>query len=114
MSLRVWDALEERLAELVFERGMAVHRAVPTICLENKDAPVHYLVLVLASAASAMEDAWPKEERLNQRNLMDLYHAVAAVASDIAMHALTERGCDTCGQLLAHWQQNPEDYFDAH
>ena len=113
MSTRVWDALEAYLAELIFDQGISVRRAIPKACHGHADTSVHYLVLTLASAASAMEDTWAIAHHLNQRNLLDLYRASAAVASDIAMHGLLGNECDTCGQLLTHWQTGTDPYFDV-
>lgn len=113
VSLRTWDDLEAHLAELIFGQCIPVRRAIPAACVTHRDASVHYLVLTLASAASAMEDTWPIADALNQRNLLDLYRASAAVSSDIAMHALLGRDCTTCGQLLTHWIAQTDQYFDV-
>ena len=113
MSVGAWDVLEAHLAELIFDQGLPVRKAIPTACQTYPETSVHYLVLSLSSAASAIEDGWPLEDRMNQRNLLDLYRAAAAVSSDLAMHDILGQRCDTCGQLLDYWRTTPDQFFDA-
>lgn len=113
MSVGAWDVLEAHLAELIFDQGLPVRKAIPTACQTYPETSVHYLVLSLSSAASALEDGWPLEDRINPRNLLDLYRAAAAVASDIAMHDILGQRCETCGQLLEYWRTTPDQFFDT-
>lgn len=113
VNIQFWDELESCLGELTFERGIAVRRAVPIVCDRFAGVPVQYLVLSLASAASTLEDSWPISDRLNQRHLLDLYRATAAVSADIAMHTVTGAACDQCRHLLDYWRIEPDGYFDT-
>ncbi|WP_299142981.1 hypothetical protein [uncultured Tateyamaria sp.] len=114
MSIQFWDELESCLGELTFEQGIAVRRAVPIVCDRFAGVPVEYLVLSLASAASTLEDSWPIADRLNQRHLLDLYRAAAAVSADIALHSITGTECRQCRHLLSHWRGETNGYFDTH
>lgn len=113
VSLIVWDRLESHLAELLFDQGMNVRCAVPAVCQRHPDASVHHLALALVSVSSAMEDTWPVADVLNQRSLLDLYRATAAVLADLSAHGLTRAKCETCGDILAHWCAGPESFFDV-
>ena len=113
VSTHTWDALERQLAELIFDQNESVRCAVPKLCSAHARTSVHYLMLALSSAASALEDNWPIADRLNQRHLLDLYRAGAAVSADIALHGVLGQNCATCGQLLSYWQTDPDPYFDV-
>ncbi|MEO1019591.1 MAG: hypothetical protein AAFY56_18160 [Pseudomonadota bacterium] len=112
MRSRLWDYVESYLAELVLVQSISVRKAVPDACDHFRDLPTPYLILALVSIAAVLDNEDESEILKPFERALELYRAVAVISSELATLEALGKPLTTCGELLAHWQNTDDKYFD--